>query len=36
MASWATDLGLIKMYPLPCLEAARGVKYLVDSIIRAV
>ena len=37
MASWASDLLLIKMYPQPCLEeAACGLKYLVDGVIRAV
>ena len=31
MAIWATDLLLIKTYPLPCLEAACGLKYLLEG-----
>ena len=36
LASWATGLGLIKMYLLPCLEEAFGTKYQVEMHIRAV
>ena len=36
MASWATDLPMIKTYPLPCLEVACGLKYLLDGVLRAV
>ena len=36
MANLATDLLLIKGYPMQCLEAACGLKYLAELIIRVV